>query len=127
MMMEQHGMVVETASASANTGAASASRSTTAAAEATTTATTSTFVAAAATSTPMVEGPGATGARDQERCSGHDRQNQSLTKHQGSPCILEHLRRLYPENCTRPGCLHCQIRHGKLRKLYGVFRLWPSK
>ena len=69
--MEQAQVVVESASATTST------------AETTTSATAATFVAATATTTPVVEGLGTTGACDQQRCSGHDGQNQCLTKHQG--------------------------------------------
>ena len=54
--------------------------------EPTTSATAATFVAATSTTTsatPVVEGLGTTGTRDQQRCSGHESQNQCLTKHQG--------------------------------------------
>jgi hypothetical protein len=51
-----------------------------------TSATAATFIAATATAaatTPVVEGLGRASSRDQERCSGHNCQNQRLTKHQG--------------------------------------------
>jgi len=59
------------------------SASTAPAREPTTSATAATFVAATTSATPVVEGLSSTGTRDQQRCSGHESQNQCLTKHQG--------------------------------------------
>ena len=74
-MMEEGQMMVETASTAASANTTATATNTTAA---------SAFVAtAAATATPVVEGSSTTSAGDQERCSGHDCQNQRLTKHQG--------------------------------------------
>jgi hypothetical protein len=105
MMMEQAQVVVESASAT----------------EPTTSATAAAFVAATtptASTTPVVEGPGTTGARYQQRCSGHESQNQCLTKHQGISLHFGTLKtsipwKLHtpwlpaPPNCTMESCASC--------------------
>jgi hypothetical protein len=105
MMMEQAQVVVESASAT----------------EPTTSATAAAFVAATtptASTTPVVEGLGTTGARYQQRCSGHESQNQCLTKHQGISLHFGTLKtsipwKLHtpwlpaPPNCIMESCASC--------------------
>jgi hypothetical protein len=78
-MMEETEMMVE----SASTATPAADCTTTTADCATSAAASALRGAAAASATPVVEGLSATGACDQQRCAGHDSQNQCLTKHQG--------------------------------------------
>jgi hypothetical protein len=64
--------------------------------------TTSTF---AATTTTMVVRISTARTGGQESGSGHDGQNQRLTKHQQSPQLVEHLRRVHPEKLHTPWLL----------------------
>ena len=64
--------------------------------------TTSTLVAAP---TPVVVGESGARTCDQERGSGHNGQNQRLTKHQRSPHLVEHLRRVHSEKLHTPWLL----------------------
>jgi hypothetical protein len=59
----------------------------------------------AATTTTVVVGISTTRTGGQERGSGHDGQNQRLTKHQQSPQLVEHLRRVHPEKLHTPWLL----------------------
>jgi hypothetical protein len=56
-------------------------------------------------STTMVVGERRSGPCGQERGSGHDGQNQRLTKHQQSPHLVEHLRRVHSEKIHTPWLL----------------------
>jgi hypothetical protein len=108
MMMEQTQVVVESAS-------------TAPAAEPTASAAAAAFVAAATSTTsttPVVEGLSTTGARDQQRGSGHDSQNQCLTKHQGISLHFGTLKTPIPwklhtpwlpalPNCIMESCASC--------------------
>jgi hypothetical protein len=58
--------------------------------------------ATAATMTEMVEGTGGARTGNQERRSGHNGQNQHLAKHQRSPHLVEHLRRVHSEKLHTP-------------------------
>jgi hypothetical protein len=59
----------------------------------------------AATTTTVVVGVSTARTGGQERGSGHDGQNQRLTKHQQSPQLVEHLRRVHPEKLHTPWLL----------------------